>query len=243
MAVITSISGCIKADKENIAKVVLFPGDPLRAKFIAETFLEDPILFNDVRNTYGYTGIYKGRRISVMGSGMGVPSACLYATDLYNQFDVETIIRIGSTGALTDDINLRDVIIAMSASTNSDFAAQYDFPAHLAPTADWELLKTAVEAGQALNIPVKVGPVLTTDTFINAIPNVNEKWRAMGHLCVEMETAGLYALSMAWHKRALAILSVSDHIFKGGFLTTEEIRDGFTDMMKIALETAWKFAE
>ena len=243
MSVITSITGCIKAEKENVAKVVLFPGDPLRAKYIAENFLEDAILFNDVRNMLGYTGTYKGRRISVMGSGMGIPSACLYATDLYNQFDVETIIRVGSTGALTDDINLKDVIVAMSASTNSDFASQYDFPAHLAPTADWGLLKTAVDAGEAMNIPVKVGPVLSTDTFINAIPNVNEKWRNMGHLCVEMETAGLYALSMAWHKKALAIVSVSDHIFKGEFLTPEEIRDGFTDMMKIALETAWAYAE
>ena len=131
----------------------------------------------------------------------------------------------------------------MSASTNSDFASQYDFPAHLAPTADWGLLKTAVDAGEKMNIPVKVGPVLSTDTFINAIPNVNEKWRNMGHLCVEMETAGLYALSMALHKKALSILSVSDHIFKGEFLSPEEIRDGFTDMMKIALETAWHYAE
>ena len=187
----------------------------------------------------GYTGTYKGKRISVMGSGMGIPSATLYATDLYSQYGVESIIRIGSTGALTDDINLKDVIIAMSASTNSDFASQYDFPAHLAPTADWGLLKTAVQAGEEMNIPVKVGPVLSTDTFINAIPNVNEKWRDMGMLCVEMETAGLYALAMHMHKKALSILSASDHIFKGEFLTPEEIRDGFTDMMKIALETAW----
>jgi purine-nucleoside phosphorylase len=238
----TSVTGCIQADPDLVAKVVLFPGDPLRAKFIAENFLTDAVLFNDVRNMLGYTGMYKGKRISVMGSGMGIPSATLYATDLYNEFGVESIIRVGSTGALTDDVNLRDIIIAMSASTNSDFASQYDFPAHLAPTADWDLLKTAVAAGEQMNIPVKVGSVISTDTFINAIPNVNEKWRQMGMLGVEMETAGIYALSMAMHKKAVSILSVSDHIFKGEFLTPEEIRDGFTDMMKISLETAWKFA-
>lgn len=240
---ITSITGCIKADPENIAKVVLFPGDPLRAKAIADQYLEDAICFNTVRNMLGFTGTYKGKRISVMGSGMGIPSACLYAMDLYNQFGVETIIRVGSTGALTDDVDLKDVIIAMSASTNSDFASQYDFPANLAPTADWGVLKTAVDTAEAMQIKYKVGPVLSTDVYINAIPNVNEKWRDMGHLCVEMETAGLYALSMHMHKRALAILSVSDHIFKGNCLTPEEIRDGFTDMMKIALETALSYAD
>lgn len=239
---LTSITGCIKADPEQIAKVVLFPGDPLRAKAIAEQFLEDVVCFNTVRNMLGFTGTYKGKRISVMGSGMGIPSACLYAMDLYNQYGVESIIRVGSTGGLTDDIDLKDVVIAMSASTNSNYASQYDFPASLAPTASWDLLKKAVDVGEGLNIPVKVGPVLTTDTFLNAISNVNDKWRAMGHVCVEMETAGLYALAMHMHKRALAILSVSDHLYKGTFLTPEEIRDSFTDMMKIALETAWDFA-
>ena len=239
---LTSITGCIQADPDNIAKVVLFPGDPLRAKAIADQFLEDVICFNTVRNMLGFTGTYKGKRISVMGSGMGIPSATLYATDLYNQFGVESIIRVGSTGGLTDDIDLKDVVIAMSASTNSSFASQYDFPANLAPTASWDLLKKAVDVGEDLDISVKVGPVLSTDTFINAIPNVNDKWRAMGHVCVEMETAGLYALAMHLHKRALAILSVSDHLYKGTFLSPDEIRDGFTDMMKIALETALAFA-
>ena len=240
---LTSISGSIQTDTENIAKVVLFPGDPLRAKFIAETFLEDPICFNTVRNMLGFTGTYKGKKISVMGSGMGVPSANLYAYELYQQFGVETIIRIGSTGALTDDIDLRDVVIAMSASTNTAYADQYDFPGRLAPTADWAVLRAAVEAGEKLNIPCKVGPVFTTDVFAHADPHVNEKFRDMGMLCVEMETAGLYSLAMHLHKKALAILSVSDHIFKGTFITPEEVREGFTDMMKIALETAVQFAD
>ena len=239
---LTSVSGAIQADTDKVAKVVLFPGAPLRAKFIAENFLEDAELFNDVRNMLGYTGTYKGKKISVMGSGMGVPSANLYAWELYEQFGVEAIIRIGSTGALTDDIDLKDVVIAMSASTNSAYADQYDFPARLAPTADWSLLKTAVAKGEELGIPFKVGPVITTDTFVNAIPDVNQKFRDMGMLCVEMETAGLYSLAMHLHKKALSILSVSDHIFKGSFLTPQEIRESFTDMMKIALETAWENA-
>ncbi len=236
---LTSISGCIQADTDKVAKVVLFPGDPLRAKFIAENFLEDAELFNDVRNMLGYTGTYKGKRISVMGSGMGIPSANLYAYELYEQFGVESIIRVGSTGALTDDIDLKDVVIAMSASTNSAYAQQYDFPATLAPTANWDLLKTAVEKGQQLGVPIKVGPVLSTDTFVNADSKANEKFRDMGMLCVEMETAGLYALAMHLHKKALSVLSVSDHIFKGSFLKPEEIRESFTDMMNVALETAW----
>ena len=235
---ITSISGCIQAEKDDVAKVVLFPGDPLRAKFIAENFLEDPICFNTVRNMLGYTGTYKGKKISVMVSGMGVPSANLYAYELYTQFDVESIIRIGSTGALTDDIDVRDVVIAMSASTNSAYADQYDFPGKLAPTADWDLLRKAVSAGEKLGVPIKVGPVFSTDTFVNADPKANEKFRDMGMLCVEMETAGLYALAMHLHKKALSILSVSDHIFKGTFLKPEEIRESFTDMMNVALETA-----
>lgn len=240
---LTSISGSIQTDTENVAKVVLFPGDPLRAKFIAETFLEDPICFNTVRNMLGFTGTYKGKKISVMGSGMGVPSANLYAYELYQQFGVETIIRIGSTGALTDDIDLKDVVIAMSASTNTGYAKQYDFPGTLAPTADWQVLRAAVEAGEKLNIPFKVGPVFTTDVFAHADPHVNEKFRDMGMLCVEMETAGLYSLAMHLHKKALALLSVSDHIFKGTFMSPEEVREGFTDMMKIALETAVQFAD
>ena len=240
--ILTSISACIKADTDKVAKVLLFPGDPLRAKFIAENYLEDAELFNDVRNMLGYTGTYKGKRISVMGSGMGVPSANLYAYELYEQYGVESIIRIGSTGALSDDIDLKDMVIAMSASTNSAYASQYDFPATLAPTADWELLKTAVKIGEEMNVPVKVGPIITTDTYVNAIPNVNEKFRDMGMLCVEMETAGLYSIAMHLHKKALAILSVSDHIFKGSSLGPEDIRESFTDMMKVALETAWHFA-
>ena len=240
---LTSISGCIQADTDKVAKVVLFPGDPLRAKFIAETYLENPECFNTVRNMFGFTGTYKGKRISVMGSGMGVPSANLYAYELYQQFGVETIIRVGSTGALTDDIDVRDLVVAMSASTNDAYAQQYDFPGTLAPTANWQLLKTAVQIGEEMNIPIKVGPVFTTDTFVNADPHANEKFRDMGMLCVEMETAGLYSLAMHLHKKALSLLSVSDHIFKGSFLKPEEIRESFTDMMTVALETAVKFAD
>lgn len=239
----TSVTGCIQADPALISKTVLFPGDPLRAKFIAETFLENPVCFNTVRGMLGFTGSYRGKKISVMGSGMGIPSACLYATDLYREFGVETIIRVGSTGALQEHIDLKDIVIAMSASTNSDFAAQYDFPASLAPTASWELLETAVNLGKQMGLSLQVGPVITTDTYLNAIPEVNQKWKSMGMLCVEMETAGLYSLAMHLHKQALAILSVSDHVFLRTNLSPEEIREGFTDMMKLALETAWAHTE
>ena len=240
---ITSPSACMRADKDNVAKVVLMPGDPLRAKFIAETYLEDPVLFNDVRNMFGYTGSYKGKKISVMGSGMGVPSMALYAQELYTVYDVEAIIRVGSAGALADGIELKDVVVAMSASTNSNFARQYDFPGTLAPTANFEMLRDAVEIGESRNARMRVGSVFTTDQFYNANGNINAMARDMEMLCVEMETAGLYLTATKLHKKALSILSISDNVFTFEGLTPEEIRESFHEMMIIALETAWKATE
>ena len=240
---LTSVTGCVQADPDNISKVVLFPGDPLRAKFIAETYLTDIVQFHEVRNMLGFTGTYNGKRISVMGSGMGIPSACLYAEDLYNQYGVEAIIRVGSAGALSDDINLKDVVIAMSASTNSSYISNFPFPGTLAPTADWELFKSAVEVAEEKKITAKAGSIFSTDVFLNPDPETNNKLRDTGILAVEMEAAGLYALAMRKHKKALAILSISDHIFKGEILTPQEIRESFTDMMEIALETAWRFTD
>ncbi len=237
---ITSPSACIQADKDNVAKVVLMPGDPLRAKFIAETYLENPVLFNDVRNMLGYTGTYKGKKISVMGSGMGVPSMCLYATELYNFFDVEAIIRVGSAGALADGIELKDVVVAMSACTNSDYAHHYKFDGTLAPTADFGLLRDAVEIGEGMNAQMKVGSVFTSDQFYNANTNVNEDAKKLGMMCKEMETAGLYLTATALGKKALSILSISDKIFTGEGLSPQEIRESFNQMMEIALETAWR---
>ncbi len=240
---ITTPSACMEAEKENVARVVLMPGDPLRAQYVAENFLEDPILFNDVRNMYGYTGTYKGKKISVMGSGMGIPSIGIYAHDLYTYFDVDAIIRIGSAGAVADDVHTRDVVIAMSASTNSNFAEQFHLQGTLAPTADYEMLKYAVEAGEKTGAVVKVGSIYSSDTFYNADPNLNDKIRELGMLCVEMETAGLYMTAASLHKKALGILTISDEIFTGKELSVLERQESFDEMIEIALETAWNTTE
>lgn len=240
---ITTPSACIEAEKENVAKVVLMPGDPLRAKYIAETYLEDPILFNSVRNMLGYTGTYKGKKISVMGHGMGVPSIGLYTYELYKFFDVDAIIRVGSAGGIADDIHLRDVVIAMSASTNSNYACQFDFQGNLTPSANYEMLNFAVEAGKEKGASMRVGQVYSTDTFYNADSKMNEKLRAMDMLCVEMETAGLYWNATYLHKKALSILTISDHVFTGEGLSPLDRQDSFNEMMEIALETAWKTIE
>ena len=234
----TSPSACIDVTQGHIAKTVLMPGDPLRAKFIAENYLTDPVCFNTVRNMYGYTGTYKGKEVSVMGHGMGCPSVGIYAHELYNFFGVENIIRIGSAGAVSDDVHVRDVVIAMSAATNSGFGSNFDIPGTLAPTADWGLLRSAVEAAEKLNVKVDVGSVYTTDFFYYPKPGINEKIRDMGLLCVEMETAGLYLIAMNSHKKAVSILTISDHIFTGECLSPEEIRDSFHEMMEVALEVA-----
>ena len=243
MAVKESPSASIAAEEGSIAKVVLFPGDPLRARTVAETYLETPVLFNSVRNMLGYTGTYKGRRISVMGSGMGIPSATLYAHELYHFYDVEAIIRIGSAGGIGADTELRDLVVAMSASTNSNFSAQYGFPGLLAPQADYGLLRTTVAAAEKLGVSARVGQVFTADMFYNANVKAGEMYRAFGIQALEMETAGLYWEAMASHKRALSLLSISDHIFTGEALSAAERQDSFREMMEVALETAWSVAE
>ena len=235
-------SACIAADKDKVAKVVLFPGDPLRAKFIAETYLEDVVLFNDVRNMLGFTGTYKGKKISVMGSGMGIPSATLYAHELYTFFDVDAIIRVGSAGALLDDMHVKDLVIAMGACTNSNFAHQYGFPGSLAPTANFDLLNDAVNISRERGAHIRVGNVFTTDMFYNANPDIASKARDLGMLCVEMETAGLYLEALACKKKAVSLLSISDHMFRQEYLSSQEIRESFNEMMEIALETAVKHA-
>ncbi len=235
-------SACIEAEQDAVAKVVLMPGDPLRAKYIAETYLENPVLFNDVRNMYGYTGTYKGKRISVMGSGMGIPSATLYAHELFTFYGVESIIRVGSAGALLDDMHCKDIVIAMGACTNSNFAHQYQFPGTLAPTADFDMLYDAVNITKERGTSVKIGNVFSTDIFYNAIKDVAVQAKNLGMLCVEMETAGIYLEALAQRKKALSILSISDHFFLPEALTAQEIRETFNEMMEIALETAWKHA-
>ena len=238
MAILESPSACIKADPKKIAKVMLFPGDPLRAKTVAETYLEKPVCFNRVRNMLGFTGTYKGRKISVMGSGMGVPSATLYAHELFQFYGVEALIRIGSAGGIGDDVRLRDLVIAMTASTNSNYSAQYGFPGYLAPMADPAMLRAAMAAAEKLGVPARIGQVFTADMFYNANEQAGARYKDFGILAVEMETAGLYWEAMASKKRALSLLSISDHIFTGEGLSAEERQDSFRQMMETALETA-----
>ncbi|MBQ7447661.1 MAG: purine-nucleoside phosphorylase [Eubacterium sp.] len=239
----TSPSACIQIKEgTHVAKCVLMPGDPLRAKFIAETYLENPVLFNDVRNMFGYTGTYEGKEVSVMGSGMGVPSMVLYAHELFNFFDVESIIRVGSGGGLQDDVHVRDVVIAMTASTNSAHIGSYPLVGTPAPTADFEMLRAAVHAAEEMGVTADVGSVYTSDFFYHPDKTVNQKAKDMGLMAVEMETAGLYLEAMASKKRALSILTISDHIFNGEFLTPQEIRESFHEMMEIALKTAVRAA-
>ena len=239
----SSISESIRVDNAEIAKVVLMPGDPLRAKYVAERYLEHPVCFNTVRNMLGYTGAYKGRQVSVMGSGMGIPSMGIYATELYTQFDVDAIIRIGSAGGLGEQVKLRDVVIAMAASTNSNYGAAFPFPGIFTPVADYGMLADAVRSAQTLGVSTQVGSVFSTDHFYHPSPEVNQQARDLGMLAVEMETAGLYWIASAFHKRALSVLTISDHLFTGESLPAQERQESFHEMMEVALETAWRCLE
>ncbi len=227
-----------EAEKGMIAKTVLMPGDPLRAKFIAETYLENPVCFNTVRNMFGYTGTYKGKKVSVMGGGMGMPSIGIYSYELYNFYDVDTIIRIGSAGGLQEDVNVMDIVIAQGACTDSNYAYQFELPGTYAPIASFDVLERAVKNARELGVEPKVGNVVSADVFYNQYTDVNKKWAGMGALAVEMEAAALYMNAAKAGKKALAILTISDHLFKEGELTAEERQNNFRQMMEIALNTA-----
>lgn len=226
------------ANKGDIAKTVLMPGDPLRAKFIAETYLENVKCFTTVRNMFGYTGTYKGKEISIMGHGMGIPSIGIYSYELYHFYDVDTIIRIGSAGGLQDDVKLKDVVIALGASTDSNYARQFNFPGTFTPTADFGLVRRAVEIAEQKNINVKVGNVMCSDAFYNDDKTVNDTLRKMGILAIEMESAGLFLNAARAGKKAACLLTISDHLYLEEQLTPEERQTGFRDMMEIALELA-----
>jgi purine-nucleoside phosphorylase len=228
----------IGAKDGEIAKTVLMPGDPLRAKFIADNYLKDVVCFNTIRNMLGFTGNYKGKRVSVMGSGMGMPSIGIYSYELFNLFNVDNIIRIGSAGGIAGDIKLRDIVIGMGASTNSRFADQYKLPGTFAPIADFGLLRKAVEAAEQLGIKAVVGNILSSDTFYDDNSSANALWRKMNVLCVEMEAAALYMNAARAGKKALCILTISDLVFTGEALSAEDRQSTFRDMMEIALETA-----
>ncbi|HEX3039084.1 MAG TPA: purine-nucleoside phosphorylase [Caproiciproducens sp.] len=221
-----------------IAKTVLMPGDPLRAKFIADTYLTDTVCFNTVRNMLGYTGNYKGKRVSVMGGGMGMPSVGIYTYELFNFYDVDNIIRIGSAGGIGDGVHVRDVVIGMGACTNSNYAAQYNLPGTFAPIASYGLLSRAVKAAEELKIKTVVGNVLSSDTFYDDNENSLKTWKKMGVCAVEMEAAALYMNAAKAGKNALCILTISDCPLSGESLSAIERQTGFTQMMEIALSLA-----
>lgn len=227
----------INAKPEDFAPTVLMPGDPLRSKFIAETYLENPVLVNNVRGVQGYTGTYKGKRVSVMASGMGMPSIGIYSYELFNFFGVENIIRIGSAGALHADIPLRSLVIGMSASYNSAFAGQYNLPGVYCPTASFKLLRSAVDAADKMGLDYRVGNILSNDLFYDDADS-GLVWQKMGVLAVEMEAAGLYMNAARAGKNALAICTISDNMITGEDCSAEDRQSSFTSMMELALTIA-----
>ena len=229
----------ISAEKGDFAKTVLMPGDPLRAKFIADTFLKDVRQVTAVRGMLGFTGTYEGHPISVMGSGMGMPSIGIYAHELYTQYGVENIIRVGSAGAMRADLELGSVVAGQGACTNSNFADQYELGGTYAPICDFDLLTAAVESAKELGVKMPVGNLYSSDTFYDAAGR-NMRFSKMGVMAVEMEAAALYCTAAYTGKRALAICSISDNLVNGTELSADERQTNFTNMMKIALEVAVK---
>lgn len=227
----------INAQKGEIAETILLPGDPLRAKYIAETFLEDVTLYNEVRNMLGYTGTYKGERISVQGTGMGVPSISIYVTELMQEYDVQKLIRVGTCGAIQKDVQLRDVIIAQGATTNSTMNRIIFDHINYAPLADFDLLTKAYQTGIKKGLNLKVGNVFTEDLFYNEFSD-HEQLAQYGVLAVEMEASALYTLAAKFGRQALAILTVSDHILTGEATSAEERQLTFNDMIEVALDAA-----
>ena len=234
----------INATPEDFAATVLMPGDPLRAKFIAENFLDGARLVNNVRGIQGYTGTYRGVPVSVMASGMGMPSIGIYSYELFNFFGVENIIRVGSAGGMSEKVHVRDIVIGMGACTDSNYASNYHLPGTFAPIADYGLLRAAIEQADKMKLSYHVGNVLSSDVFYGDSEGVPEGmqtralWAKMGVLAVEMESAALYMNAARAGKRGLGIFTVSDHLVTGEATTAEERQNTFTDMMKLSLETA-----
>ena len=227
----------IEAKPGDYAKTVLMPGDPLRAKFVAETFLTDAVQVNGVRGMLGFTGKYKGVPVSVQGSGMGIPSIGIYSYELFHFYGVENIMRIGTAGSLQEDLVIGDIVLAQGACTNSNYAAQFGLPGPIAPIASWPLLKQAWDVTQEKGLRCTVGNVLSSDCFYDA-SSPAKKWADMGALAIEMEAAALYLNAARAKKNALAILTISDEIFTGRETTSQERQTAFTNMMEVALETA-----
>lgn len=228
------------ANKGDIAKTVLMPGDPLRARYIAENFLDSPVLYNETRNMYGYTGTYKGVPVSVQGSGMGMPSMGIYSWELFTYYDVENIIRIGTAGSFSSDINIGDIVVSLAASTDSNYEHTFGLPGHFSPCASWELLCRLKEISNAEGINIKAGNTVSCDVFYEIGEDWWKKWASMNVLAVEMEAAALYMNAAYNHRNALAIMTISDHFISGEKASLEDRERNFTDMMKLALETAVK---
>ena len=228
----------IGAKQGDIAETILLPGDPLRAKWISETFLKDAFCFNEIRGMYGYTGTYNGKRVSVMGTGMGVPSSSIYAHELINEYQVKNLIRVGSAGSYQKDIKLRDIVLAMAASSNSGVNELRFGGADYAPTASFELFIKAVEAAKKKGIPIKAGNVFTSDEFYADDFESYKKWSKFGVLCVEMESAGLYTVAAKYNVNALSILTISDSLVTGERTTSQERETTFKGMVEIALDLA-----
>lgn len=231
----------IGANKGDIAEVVLLPGDPLRAKYIAETFLEDVVQYNNVRGMLGFTGTYKGKRISIQGTGMGVPSIGIYADELINHFGCKTLMRIGTAGSMHESVKIRDVVLAMASSTDSNINKLRFNGADYSPTANYELFIEAYNIAKQKGLSVKAGNILTSDTFYGDDKDAWKKWAKFGVLCVEMETAQLYTLAAKYNVKALTLLTISDSLVTGESTTAEERQLTFNDMIITALETALKF--
>ena len=228
----------ISAKLGEIADTVLMPGDPLRAKYIADNFLKNARCFNSVRNMLGFTGEYNGKTLSVMGGGMGMPSMGIYSYELFNFYGVKNIIRIGTAGAIDDNVQLRDIIIGMGACTDSNYVNQYNLSGNFAPIASYDLLRCATDCANKLGFNLRVGNILSSDSFYNDDSVALNKWKKMGVLAVEMEAAALYMNAARVGKNALTLLTISDCPLKGTSLSSEERQNSFTDMMKLALEIA-----
>lgn len=226
----------------DIAKTVLMPGDPLRSQFIAENFLENPVLVNNVRGVQGYTGTWKGSRVSVMASGMGIPSIAIYSWELFTEYGVENIIRVGSAGAIQDNIQVMDIVIAQGACTDSNYIRQFGLPGTFAPIADFDLLEAAVSCARKSDIKPHIGNILSTDVFYDGhngeSVDSQTPWKGVGVMAVEMEAAGLYLNAARLGKRALAICTISDHLYAPRQLSAEERQTSFSKMIELSLDTA-----
>ena len=227
----------IAAQYDEIAQTVIMCGDPLRAKFIAEKYLDNPVLYNEVRGMLGFTGFYKGKRVSVQGHGMGIPSIGIYSYELFNFYDVDKIIRVGTAGALSEDMQIGDMLFAQAACTDSDYGHQYGFPARFAPIADFGMLEDAVRVAREKGYPFQVGNIYSADVFYDE-SNRQMKWGKFGVKAVEMESSGLYINAAAAGKKALTICTISDQLVHRKYASTEERRSSFTNMMNVALEIA-----